>query len=142
MKSWLVRIFVVGAILGTIAVGTCVYLGISSSLHAERTLHSINLSTVVVDRFIQQEQRWPKSWDDLRSVQAVDAPSMYSWPEDAETVREFVAIDFDANVLTVASQTADDFDAIKPIGSYYPYKKYGYVDSLIESARVITDGQQ
>jgi hypothetical protein len=100
------------------------------------------LATVVVDRFIQQEQRWPNSWDDLRGVQTVDAPSMYSWPEDADTIQEYVTIDFDVDVNVIASQTADDFDAIEPIGSFYPYKDYGFVDSLIESAKTATSGQR
>jgi hypothetical protein len=142
VKRWLVRVIVAVVLLVAVAIGVCVYLGISTSLHAEKTLHAINLATVVVDRFIQQERRWPNSWDDLRCVQTVDAPSMYSWPDDIGTIQGFVTIDFDVDVKVIASQTVDDFDAIEPIGSYYPYKDYGFVGSLIESARTATSGQQ
>ena len=142
VKRWLVRVIVAAVLLVAVAIGVCAYLGISTSLHAEKTLHAINLVTVVVDRFIQQEQRWPNSWDDLRSVQTVDAPSMYSWPDDADIIQEFVTIDFNGDLTVIALQTADDFDAIEPIGSYYPHKDYGFVDSLIESAKTATSGQQ
>jgi len=58
---------------------------------------------------------------------------MYAWPADADAVRQFVTIDFNADMGVIASQTVDDFDAIRPIGSYYPYKDYGHVQSLIET---------
>ena len=141
IMRWLVRVFVAVVLLIVVGIGVSVYLGISASLHAEKALHSINLVTVVVDRFVQQEKRWPKSWDDLHAISTVDAPTMYSWPGDAKTVQQFVAIDFETDVKVIASQTVGDFDAIKPIGSYYPYKDYGFVDSLIENAKVVADGQ-
>jgi hypothetical protein len=96
-----------------------VYLGISA-LQAEKSLHAVNLITAVVDRFIQQEGRWPTSWDELRTINAIDIPSMYSWPDDSEAVRELVVINFDVDLTRIAAQTAEDFDAIRPMGPCYP----------------------
>jgi hypothetical protein len=140
-KHWIGRTIAAAVLLAAIGFGACVYLGISSSLHAERGLHSINLVTVLVDRFLQQEKRWPTSWKDLYTITDAKAPSMYSWPKDSETVQEFVAIDFDANLSRIASQTVEDFDAIKPIGSCYDYKQYHFVSSLIEDAKNVVDSQ-
>ncbi len=84
LKQWLIRAIVAAVLVVAVAIGVCAYFGISNSLRAEQTLHAINVATVVVDRFIQQEQRWPNSWNELHEVQTVDAPSMYSWPDDAD----------------------------------------------------------
>lgn len=116
--------------------------GIATSMHAESTLHAINLVTVVVDCFIQQENRWPKSWTDLHAVNTVDAPSMYSWPHDAETVKDLLAMEFKTDLATIASQSAEEFDAIRPVGPCYPYDHYGFVDSLIENAKTVVHRQQ
>jgi len=141
-KKWLVRVSLAALLLIAFSYGASVYYSISTSLHAEMTLHAINLVTVVVDRFVQQENRWPKSWDDLQVVRAVDVPSCYSWPDDAETLRDFVAIDFDADLTTLGSQTVEEFDAIGPTGAYYPYKDYGFIQALIENAKTVVVGQQ
>ena len=135
ITRWLVRGIVGTVLLAVVGGVICAYLAISSSLHAEKTLHAVNFVTVVVDRFVQQYHRWPKSWDELRRVQATGVGSMYSWPADADAVRQFVTIDFNADMGVIASQTVDDFDAITPIGSYYPYKDYGHVQSLIETVK-------
>jgi hypothetical protein len=139
VKRWLGRA-VVGVVLlaAAVSIGVCVYLGISA-LQAEKSPHSVNLVTAVVDRFIQQEKRWPTSWDELRAINAVDVPSMYSWPDDSEAVHELVVINFDADLTKIAAQTAEDFDAIRPIGACYPYKHYGYVDSLIRDSKAVAN---
>jgi hypothetical protein len=141
VKRWLGRA-VVGVVLlaAAVSIGVCVYLGISA-LQAEKSPHAVNLVTAVVDRFIQQEKRWPTSWDELRAINAVDVPSMYSWPNDSEAVHELVAINFDADLTKIAAQTAEDFDAIRPIDACYPYRDYGYVDSLIKNAKAAADSR-
>ena len=142
-KGWFVRVVIIAALLVAIGIGVCVFIGISTSLQAEKTLHAIGLVTVVVDRFIQKEHRWPKSWEDLRTVSAGDRTSaMYSWPDDVEVLQRRVMINFDADLKTIASQTIDDFDAIQPIGPCYSYKHYGYIRPLIETIRALVDRQK
>jgi hypothetical protein len=135
------RPFCTAALLVALGVVVFLYLGISTAWHAEKTLHAVNLVTVVVDHDLQDTNRWPKSWRDLHAVNQINAPSKYEWPADAETVKKLVTIDFEAEVKVIASQTADDFDAIRPIGSTYPYQDYGFIDSLIESAKTVADSR-
>jgi len=142
ITRWLVRGIVGTVLLAVVGGVICVCLAISSSVHAEKTLHAVNFVTIVVDRFVQQEHRWPKSWDELRTVEATGVGSMYSWPADVDILRQFVTISFDADMGVIASQTVDDFDAIRPIGSYYPYKDYGHVKTLIETVKHSISGQQ
>jgi hypothetical protein len=125
-------------ILGVVAVaamgGWCVYRGISDSLHAECGLHATRLVTAVVTQFIDEHGRWPRSWEELHTVSLSDSRSMYSWPDDLEEVRQYVAVDFDADVADIASQTAEKFDAIAPIGPSYVYKGDPLFESLLEKA--------
>jgi hypothetical protein len=141
IKQWFGRAGIVAVLLAAgVGILVCVYLGISA-LQAEKSLHAVNLVTAVVDRFIQQEKRWPTSWDELRAINAVDVPSMYSWPDDSEAVHELVVINFDVDLTKIAAQTAEDFDAIRPIGSCFPYKDFRYVDSLIKNAKATADSR-
>ena len=135
------RLYLIALVIGCLlALGLAVfaYLGISTSLHAERSLHAVNLMTVVADNFVRQEKRWPNSWNELRSVKFVDAPSMYSWPHDFDAVHELVVIEFDTDIATIASQSIERFDKITPIGACYPYKDYGFVESLLQAAKDAT----
>ena len=143
VKRWLVSVSVAALLL----VVVCVVAGVLvisplASWQAEKGLHALLLVTPVVERFVHQEIRWPTSWDDLQVVDTVEAASMYSWPDDAEIVQDHVTIDFDADLTTIASQTVDEFDAIRPIGAHFPHKDYGYVRSLIETAKTAADSQQ
>lgn len=114
---------------------------ISVSVHAEYTYHAANLVTVVLNKYVEREGRWPRSWEDLRTVNSVSRWGMYSWPEDWEKVREYVIVDFDLDAATVAGQAVEEFNGVKPIGAYYPFKDLGYTAELIETARRKAPGQ-
>jgi hypothetical protein len=118
-----------------------VYQAISTSLHAECTLHAINLVTVLVDKYVDREGKWPRCWEDLRTVSPGDRYTVYSWPQDSERVQSYVTVDFDVDLASLAKQDVEGFDAIRPIGSYYPYKCDGYIAALIETIKKKTSGQ-
>ncbi len=118
------------------------YQAVSVSIQAECALHAVNLTTVVVDKYVAREGKWPRSWDDLRTVSSVNAPTMYSWPEDWQKVRLYVTVDFDADPATLATQTVEEFDAIRPIGPSYPYKQYGHVADLLNTLKKSTSSRQ
>jgi len=103
---------VAAVVVGVFLCGYCAWEG-------EKTFHSFVLATAVVERFIQQENRWPTSWDDLQVVDTVEAGSMYSWPNDAKIVQDYVTIDFDADLTTIGSQRVEEFDSIGPIQAGY-----------------------
>jgi len=122
------------ALVAAIA-GGLVCISIYTAGQAEKRLHATNLMTGVVTEFIEQEHRWPASWEDLKKAQAGNVPSMYRWPTDVSDLRELVSIDFDIALSSVASQSTDSFDAVAPSGPCYPYKDYGYVEALLNKAQ-------
>lgn len=117
------------------------YQAISTPVHAEYALHAVNLTTVVVDKYVEREGKWPGSWDDLRTVSSVNGWGMYSWPEDWQKVQLYVTVDFAADPAILARQSVEEFAAIKPVGSYYPYKHYGHIAGLTETLKKRTGGQ-
>ncbi len=60
---------------------------------------------------------------------------MYRWPTDATILRQYVWVDFDADLDKLAAQTRDEFDAVRPLGPYYPFKHRGQVDELLDTIR-------
>ena len=45
--------------------GWMVYSGISISLRAETNLHAIRLTIRVVEQFVHDKGRWPRSWEEM-----------------------------------------------------------------------------
>ena len=135
------------AVLGTGA--SVLYLGVSAALRAEENLHSTLFTIRLVEQFVHEKGRWPSSWNELEELPfPSDAPSPlngklsvvriggqhgFAWPEQAEFLKEHVAIDFQPDLKLVATQQPTDFEAIKPIGAYYEYRDYGFVQSLQET---------
>ena len=113
----------------------------SISIQAEYAVHAVNLVTVVVDKYVDETGKWPASWGELATVSSVNHWAMYSWPEDLEKVQRYVSVDFDADPASLAKQSVNEFDAIKPIGPCYPYKEDGFVAALIETLRKRAVGQ-
>ena len=90
-----------------------------TAMNIEYRGHALKLVCAVVLEFIDKEERWPASWEELESVSVKDAGSMFVWPEDSERVKELIDIDFAASLSSVAKQGANDFDAIKPNGGHF-----------------------
>jgi hypothetical protein len=133
------------------------YIGISTSLQAEENLHSTIFVIRLVEQFVAEQKRWPRSWEELESLPfSSDAPRPgngqlsviriggqhgYEWPATSKDLQRRVSIDFDADQEKVAGQDPMNFSAIKPIGPYYEYRDYGFVQSLQEAIRHVTQGQ-
>lgn len=138
LRRTIIGLFLAAGVLISAGFAWCIYQGVSTSLQAENTLHAILLTTVVVDHYVQQEHRWPESWTALQKVANVN-----DWPADAETVQQFVSVNFDVTLGEVASQTVEQFNAISPKRPCYPYKDRGQVKALIDTAKkaVSTDSK-
>src|SRR5262249_8132688 len=105
----------------------------------------------LVEQFVHEHGRWPKTWKELEQMPVPsDAPSPltgkltvvriggshgYDWPSQSEHLQKCVTVDFDADASTIMNQATMQFDAIKPIGPYYEYRNYGFVESLQETLR-------
>ena len=111
------------------------YQGISVSLQAENTLHATIFTVRLVQQFVAENKRWPKSWTELESISDPDPASRYMWPAAPNELQRRVTIDFAANPLKVADQDPWDFKAIKPIGPCYPGAEHSFVVSLQDTIR-------
>jgi hypothetical protein len=114
------------------------YRATCQSIRDEHALHAVNLVTVVVDEYVQKEGRWPSSWQDLKDATSTARWGEYTWPDDREDLQRQVVVDFDADLALLAMQTPEEFDAIRLAESCRPYKQYGYVAELIETAKKAT----
>jgi hypothetical protein len=112
-----------------------VYRGVSTSLQAEANLHYSLDALQIVERFVTQNGRWPRSWAELESVDMRDGQFDRDWPRVSADMQQWVEIDFGADPLDVARQDRMNFSAIKPKGPYYEYRDYGYVDRLQDAIR-------
>jgi hypothetical protein len=116
--AWAIGVFVV---FGLAAGVWSAYVSIRMADHAERGLHACILATDVLEAYVSTTGgSWPASWDDMQStVPSFESHTMYSWPDDRLKLQRFVAIDFAARPEKLAAASADDFHAIKPIGSCF-----------------------
>lgn len=134
-KRRVLQLVVVGLVVLVGGVAWMVYRGISDSLAAERCLHANQLVvTVLRDYVVISGGSWPRSWSDLETMPPRQH-SMYRWPTDATILRQYVCVDFNADLDRLATQTRDEFDAVKPLGPCYPFKHYGEVDQLLDTIR-------
>jgi hypothetical protein len=132
--------------------GWIVYISISTSLQAERTLHATRFTICLVEQFVHDKGRWPTSWDELErfpfpsntpsSLNAND--NIYEWPGKAKQVKECVAINFQIDQSVVANQDPTDFTAIFPIGPCYEFRDNGFLPALQRTLRTAIEakGQQ
>jgi hypothetical protein len=127
------------------------YCGIRVSIRAEENLHATLFTLRLVDQFVAEQGRWPHSCTELVQVSisndALSPPKGettivriggqhgYNWPAASPEIRDHVQIDFHADPDTIVGQTPMDFTAIQPIGPYYEYRQYGFVESLQDTLR-------
>ena len=134
---WIVPVSTCIIILGLVI---CFWIGTATSLHAERSLQAVILTVEVTEKFVRQEGRWPRSWDELTALEI--APYGSSWPEDASTVKLLVKIDFETDIETVAAQSEEEFDKILPTGSCYPYNDYPCVTALLRTVNEVVQAKK
>lgn len=135
--KWLFRCILAAGIIGLTGCAWAVYRGISVSLQAEHTLHATIMTFCVVEQFVNQQQRWPISWEELerQSLPESSQRGMYRWPESSSEIQSRVIIDFNANLSALIDQDPMNFTAIRPIGPYFEYRHYGYVPDLKDAVR-------
>ena len=134
---WIALAF--GIVTAAICVGaTMAYLGAVESLEAEKTLHSTIFVIRLVEQFVNDQKRWPRSWEELESLDPHPENDRYEWPAASKELQKRVSIDFDADPSRIAEQPSMSFTAIKPIGPYYEYRDYAWVPSLQRTIRNTT----
>jgi hypothetical protein len=140
---WLFRIVLAVVIIAVLVGAFCVYQGVSTSLHAEHVFHAAILTVQVLDEYVaQHDGQWPRSWRALEQLPPKQRVSMYEWPQDSQEVKKYVTVDFSANPQRLAKQTPAEFDAVRPIGPYYPFKDSWQVKTLLDTIRASTAGSE
>jgi hypothetical protein len=134
MRS-ITRVAAVVVVVAALAGGFCLYQGVSASLHAEHVLHAALLTVQLVnEHVVQHNGQWPHSWADLEDLPPRES-AMFAWPKDSQQVQKYVVVDFSADPQRLAEQSAEEFDAVRPIGPYYPFNDSGPVDVLLTTLR-------
>jgi hypothetical protein len=122
---------VLAVLLATIASGGwLLYRGVSISLEAETNLHFSRFALQLVERFVSDTGRWPRSWGELEGVTMHEGPLGREWPAASPEVQRRVLIDFGVDLHAVGRQDPLSLTAIRPIGPYYEYRVYGGVQAL------------
>lgn len=140
-KRLVMRAVLVVLAVAAVAGGVCLYLGISTSLHAENTLHAILATVKDVERFVAAERRWPNSWAELGPYSEEASNDAEAWRAESQRRQTYMQIDFDSGLEDIASQTPEHFTAIYPTGAYYPYTHYGLLETLLDTARQVAEGK-
>src|ERR1700678_669967 len=131
---WLTRAILILVVAGIAAGIWCVYEGVSVSLHAEKGLHATRLTLEIVEEYVAQHNgAWPRSWTDLEQTSG-KISEVYRMTGGREHVADYVWIDFDADPGRLAKQTESEFEAIRPVGPFYPSYRVA-VPSLLEALR-------
>ena len=132
---WATRIIVILVVVAALVLGFCVYRGISSSLHAEHVYHAALLTIGLLDDYVKQHDGdWPSSWAELEELPNREG-GMYEWPTDSREVQQYVSVDFSADPERLLRQKVGEFDAVRPIGPYYPFQDNGRVIEHLETIR-------
>ena len=138
-KRWATRSAIAIVIAGIVGAAWLVYVRIATSLRAENALHATLLTTQVIEDHARKHNgQWPRSWKELEQSSS-RSRAMFKWPNDRAEIQQYVWIDFDANSNDLARQSADEFEAIKPIGPHYPWEDYPELSSLLETLRSMTE---
>ncbi len=87
-----------------------------NTIHLVMSVESDYVATVFVVRltadYVTEHGAWPQSWHDLEHVKRPDSSG---WPADSRRIQERVVVDFGECLDELASQSANQFDAIRPI---------------------------
>jgi hypothetical protein len=140
-RLWIRFVVRAATVLVIVAVGFgawMVYCGITVSLQAEENLHATLFTIRLVEQFVAEQGRWPRSWGELEAMPvSVDAPATLQrgWPASSPEIQRRVAIDFAADTALMVRQDPTGFTAIKPIGLCFEYHHYDCVPLLQATIR-------
>lgn len=153
---WLIRTVVIVFLAALLGGGWLIYRAATVALRAEENLHASLFTIRLVDEFVRRHGRWPHSWPELEQIKTDTLPPDpdheygaddgfvnngvggchgYDWPKDSPHIQECVTIDFNADPKNIIDGPTMQFSAIKPIGPYFEYRDYGFVDALKKTLR-------
>ncbi len=97
-------------------------------------LHATQMTMEAVEDYLRKNDgNWPGSWKALEAS-SPKTFDVYRWTGGSDSVSEYVFVDFNADPNRLATQSEDEFDAIKPVGSFYGSYRY-HIPSLLQALR-------
>ena len=109
-----------------------IYNAASFALRAENALHANLLVVMLVREYVDKNNSWPKSWQDLEQLPPHEW-AMFHWPKDREKLQEYVFVDFSADIDQLALESPEQFVVIHSKVPSYPYD--GEIPSLLNTIR-------
>jgi hypothetical protein len=144
VDAFLRRWFVVAVVVATLLFSAvaCMIVGLRGWAREETALRDTWMAERIVERFVEENGRWPSSWGDLEWFSPEDGANVSlpsgGWAE----IREYTDIEFDVSLSDVARQRVEEFDAIRPRERAWGGDLYrDCFASLIETARRLTNPQ-
>jgi hypothetical protein len=127
---------------------------ITASRRNQTQLRAMLFVLRLVQQFVQNRGRWPKSWEELEqmpfplaasnslrkgtpSIQA-GRTSDDDWPNQSKALQERVTIDFDADPTAIVSQDPQEFTAIRSTDPHAIFRGFGFVESLQAALKTAT----
>lgn len=98
------------------------------SLEQSHTLMMGRFATDMTTQYVEKNNgNWPRSWEELATIEPLIGDGT-----PIESFRQRLHFDFDADPAKLANQKANEFTAIRPIGSLPPdYRYYWKVEALL-----------
>ena len=130
--QWFIRLTYGFIVLVLVVGGIAIYQGATTAARARKTLRVTLVAVDLLKAYAEQTGgEWPRSWDDLQAVPPVREGDI-AWPDDRAEFEKRVYIDFQADPQVIAQQKPEEFEAVKPIGSYFEFRDRGSVAALIK----------
>jgi hypothetical protein len=125
---------IIASLLGVAIAGSLLgYRCALLSLEAEKTLHTTIFSLRLLECFVSERGRWPRSWSELEAVSMPEGPLGQKWPTASPEVQRRVSIDFEIDPLRMARQDPMSVTAVRPIGPHYEFRDDAALRSLQEA---------
>jgi len=120
-------------VLALVLVGSVLVVSYQAqrALVASHTLVMGKVTTSLVRDYVRQHNRWPRNWDDLRSVQPPAESAKF-----IDTAQTRIVIDFTVTLQDLKTLSTEEFRAIRPRGrAPAGYKEYWEINSLLKECR-------
>jgi hypothetical protein len=111
---WICHAVTVGLLVAVLLGAYCLWHAAGLAIQSENTYHAELLTMNLVCEFVEQEKRWPSSWDDLRDVDPGGGFGVWNWPGVIADVQALVEIDFAFDINTMDEVSYETFSGITP----------------------------
>ena len=112
-----------------------VYYAVSVSLRAERELQSVWFTCDLLREYVTKNRQWPGSWDDLEKYEYQGEPLLrpHHWPEECDTLKENVIVNFQIDLKTVSPESLKSLDLLNTRHEGYSFRESATYRELLNA---------